>query len=102
MRAGRGAPLEHGLEATGKRPGNKGYEDKMIKLIMLAAGHLRRFRKDEEGLALTEYLILLGLLTGAVILAVIAFGDGLGTAWQAWGTWFTNESGELAPPAIPD
>lgn len=47
----------------------------------------RRFRDDEDGLALTEYLILLGLLTGAVIVAVTAFGGSLGDAWETWKTW---------------
>ena len=49
-----------------------------------------RFTKDEDGLALTEYLILLGLLTGAVILAVVAFGGALSNTWNTWGTFFTD------------
>jgi pilus assembly protein Flp/PilA len=59
---------------------------------------IARFRKDESGLALTEYLILLGLLTAVVVLAVIAFGTGLGDAWQAWADWF---DGVPPPPVIP-
>ncbi len=43
-----------------------------------------RFQDDEEGLALTEYLLLLGLLTSAVILAVLAFGAQLGVLWEGW------------------
>lgn len=43
-----------------------------------------RFQSDEEGLALTEYLILLGLLTAAVVLAVLAFGEALGIQWALW------------------
>lgn len=58
-----------------------------------------RFAKEEEGIALTEYLILLGLLTGAVIIAVFAFGTQLGTLWQGWATWLTNET-ELVAPAV--
>ncbi len=53
----------------------------------------RRFRDEEEGLALTEYLILLGLLTAAVIAAVLAFGGRLGILWQTWADWATNLSG---------
>jgi len=49
-----------------------------------------RFVKDEEGIALTEYLILLGLLTGAVIAAVLLFGRELGANWQTWGNWMNN------------
>ena len=51
-----------------------------------------RFVNDEEGIALTEYLILLGLLTGAVIAAVLIFGRELGLNWQSWATWMTNAS----------
>ena len=59
----------------------------------------RRFRDDEEGLALTEYLILLGLLTAAVIGAVLAFGGQLGVLWQSWATWLESLNG--APPPLP-
>ena len=58
---------------------------------------LARFSKDEDGLALTEYLVLLGLLTGTLILAVVAFGGALNTQWAAWTAWI---SGELTPPAL--
>lgn len=46
-----------------------------------------RFSKDEDGLALTEYLILLGLLTAAVVIAVGLFGDNLGIQWDTWAAW---------------
>ncbi len=48
------------------------------------------FAKDEEGLALTEYLILLGLLTGGVIVAVLSIGGSLQLAWGGWATWFST------------
>ena len=51
---------------------------------------LRRFdnlREDEDGIALTEYVMLLGLLAGAVIAAVTLFGQNLSTIWDAWATW---------------
>lgn len=47
------------------------------------------FVKDEEGLALTEYLILLGLLTAGVIAAVLTIGAELASAWGSWADWFT-------------
>ena len=47
------------------------------------------FYHDEEGLALTEYLILLGLLTAAVITAVTLFGDNLALVWDDWAQWIT-------------
>lgn len=49
-----------------------------------------RFTRDEDGLALTEYLVLLGLLVGGVIGAVIVFRTGLAGAWTSWGTFFTT------------
>lgn len=55
---------------------------------------MRRMRDEEEGLALTEYLILLGLLTAVVVGAVIAFGTNLGNQWTLWSTWLTG----LNPP----
>ena len=48
---------------------------------------VRRFRSEEDGLALTEYLILLGLLTAAVVSAVILFGGNLGLQWEEWANW---------------
>lgn len=48
---------------------------------------MRRMRDEEEGLALTEYLILLGLLTAAVVTAVILFGENLGLQWEVWANW---------------
>ena len=58
---------------------------------------IARFRKDESGLALTEYLILLGLLTAAVIAAVLLFGGNLAGAWDAWAVWIGSAA--LDPPA---
>lgn len=52
-----------------------------------------RFKSDEEGLALTEYLILLGLLTAAVIGAVLAFGEQLGVLWATWAVWIQGLAG---------
>lgn len=61
------------------------------------SGLVMRFRSEEDGLALTEYLILLGLLTAAVVFAVILFGDNLGLQWEAWANWLT---GLNPPPAL--
>lgn len=66
-------------------------------MIIKAITTLQSFRKEEDGLALTEYLILLGLLTGAVILAVIGFGTGLGGQWEGWTTWITESTALAAP-----
>lgn len=40
-----------------------------------------QFKKQEDGLALTEYLILLGVITAAVVAGVTAFGTDLSAAW---------------------
>lgn len=58
---------------------------------------LARFRREESGLALTEYLILLGLLTAVVITAVVLFGTELGANWTSWGEWMRDEA--LEAPA---
>jgi len=42
----------------------------MTKLMDTA----RRFRDDEEGAAMVEYSILIGIIAGAAILAIVAIG----------------------------
>ena len=53
-------------------------------MIIKAITMLQSFRKEEDGLALTEYLVLLGLLVGGTIIAVQTFGTNLDTIWDAW------------------
>lgn len=66
----------------------------MLKLMVaLKTLDLKRFKREETGLALTEYLILLGLLTAAVITAVTLFGNNLGTKWNGWAVWIGNLTG---------
>ncbi|MBS3648096.1 hypothetical protein KEU06_05565 [Pseudaminobacter sp. 19-2017] len=55
------------------------------------ASMARAFAREEDGVALSEYLILLGLLVGGVILAVTTVGNNLATTWNTWGTWFSNK-----------
>ena len=57
---------------------------------------VKRFHSEEEGLALTEYMILLGLLTVVVIGAVTAYGESLGELWQGWADWLGAQE---APPS---
>ena len=45
---------------------------------------LKRFSRDDQGLALTEYLVALSILIGAVLVAVALFGQALGTAFITW------------------
>ena len=48
------------------------------------------FRQEEDGVALTEYLILLALLVGGVIVAVELAGNNLALAWGTWGSWWST------------
>ncbi len=45
------------------------------------------FVKDEEGAALTEYLVLIGLITAAAVAATILFGNTLANTFNDWSTW---------------
>lgn len=67
-------------------------------MINFIFSQMARFKKDEDGLALTEYLILLGLLTAGVITAVLAIGGNLNAAWTGWSGWFGNNVTNLNGP----
>ena len=54
------------------------------------ADMVRAFAREEDGIALTEYLILLGILTGGVVASVLIVGTQLSSAWGTWSTWFTS------------
>lgn len=68
----------------------------MLKLITAAKLKLDDFRKMQEGVALTEYIVLLGLLVAGVIIAVGIFGSNLSSVWTAWGTWMSNRAAEVS------
>jgi pilus assembly protein Flp/PilA len=42
-----------------------------------------RFGKDEEGAALIEYTVLLGVLLVAVIVTIVAVGGWINNKWHA-------------------
>lgn len=67
-------------------------------VTLYIADVIRRLRADDDGLALTEYLVVLGLLIGGVIGAVILFGGNLSNAWTAWAGWISGQLG--TPPAV--
>ncbi|SHH32862.1 Flp family type IVb pilin [Cognatishimia maritima] len=46
-----------------------------------------RFADDESGVAIVEYLILLGLIAGSVIVAISIFGESMGVTWENWAAW---------------
>ncbi|MBJ3763659.1 hypothetical protein ILP92_12955 [Maribius pontilimi] len=54
---------------------------------------VRRYYSEDEGLALSEYLVVLGLLIGGVIGTVLIFGQQLSLAWQNWGLWIASALG---------
>ncbi len=62
------------------------------KTMKKAFGIIGAFGREEDGVALTEYLILLALLVGGVIIAVTAAGDNLAAAWDTWGTFWNQLS----------
>ena len=62
-------------------------------IIDMIKNTVARFRKDEDGIALTEYLVLLGLLVAGVIVAVVGFGDELEAAWNSWASWIDTSIG---------
>ncbi len=46
-------------------------------------GILTKLSKDEEGAALIEYTVLLGIMLVAVIAAIVFVGGWIGTQWAA-------------------
>ena len=44
---------------------------------------ITHFYQQEDGLALTEYLILLGIIAGGLIVIVGIYGSDLGGAWSS-------------------
>lgn len=73
-----------------------------LHMLMIINAYVRdlvvRFKSDEEGLALTEYVILLGLLTAAVIGAVLLFGGALDEIWRAWVAFISSLDNNVPAP----
>lgn len=59
----------------------------MKRMLSKLANGSRAFMRGEDGAALTEYIVLLGIITAAVITAVALFGTNLAAAWNAWAVW---------------
>ena len=51
-----------------------------------AVESLRRLKQDEEGAALVEYTVLLGILLVAVIATIVAVGGWVNGRWTALNT----------------
>ena len=58
----------------------------MMKLLNVA----KRFVADEEGAALVEYTVLIGIMLVAVIAAIISVGGWVNTKWTALNTALTG------------
>ncbi len=67
--------------------------NKAIEIIGTIRREIGAFRREEDGVALTEYLVLLALLVGGVVGAVTIAGEDLSDAWTNWGSWWTDELG---------
>jgi pilus assembly protein Flp/PilA len=57
-------------------------ESSMTKIVNLA----KRFVADEEGAALIEYTVLIGVMLIAVIATILAVGSWVNTKWTALNT----------------
>jgi len=55
----------------------------MNKLLEKILEKILQFREQEDGLALTEYLILLAVIAGAVITAATTFSTTLEAQWTS-------------------
>lgn len=51
---------------------------------------LMKFVREEDGAALTEYVVLLGILVVGVIAAVTLFGQALSNVWEGWANWLNS------------
>lgn len=49
---------------------------------------LSAFVCNEEGVALTEYLVLLAILLGGTLLAIAAVSQNISNAWNSWGGYY--------------
>jgi len=56
------------------------------------------FWRETDGLTLSEYLVLLSLLTGGILLAVASIGNTMQRAWGERATWYDGNIVALAGP----
>lgn len=61
-------------------------ESSMTKVVNLA----KRFVADEEGAALVEYTVLIGLMLVAVVLFIVSIGSWVNNKWAALNTALTG------------
>ncbi|MDX1782243.1 MAG: hypothetical protein R3256_13135 [Thalassovita sp.] len=51
---------------------------------------IAKFIRAEDGVALTEYLVVLGILVGAVIAAVTLYGEALAGVYQSFASFIAS------------
>jgi Flp pilus assembly pilin Flp len=56
------------------------------------------FFKDEAGLAMTEYLVILGVLTAGVVTVITMISSSLETAHENWSSQYSNQVVVLVGP----
>ncbi|MEL6643284.1 MAG: hypothetical protein AAFQ79_05055 [Pseudomonadota bacterium] len=59
---------------------------------MLGTAHstAEALRRETDGVALTEYVVLLGLFIAGLLLASVLFGGGNYSALTLWGQWISD------------
>jgi pilus assembly protein Flp/PilA len=56
-------------------------QSKFLKTIISARKNLAKIKDDEQGVTMLEYTILIGIITVAVILAVVFAGSWVASQW---------------------
>jgi pilus assembly protein Flp/PilA len=65
-----------------------------MKGLIVEVGRVARTFADEEtGATFVEYLVVLGIITAAVVTAVVAFGGAIAAAFVGWTSWVGGNVG---------
>lgn len=59
----------------------------------------QRFREEEDGAAMVEYTVLLGVITAGAILGVLAISNYVSGTFSDLCTTLKNNNGKCTPPA---
>ncbi|MEO0700855.1 MAG: hypothetical protein AAFU41_18150 [Pseudomonadota bacterium] len=64
-------------------------------------GMVNAFRHDRSGVALTEFIVVLGLLIAGLLVVSILFGQGVHSGLSLWGQWINDVRNGFAWTAAP-
>lgn len=64
-------------------------------------GVANAFRHEQSGVALTEFVIVLGLLIAGLLAVSILFGHGSHSGLNLWGQWINDVRGGFSWTAAP-